>query len=410
MLDEVARRAKTLQESNKFLEHEIAERRNAEHALRVSERRNRTLLSTITSVVWVADDKGCFVEDLPSWTRYTGQPREVYQGLGWHTAFLETDREKAQLAWARALAAVEPFELECRLWHNPSQQHRYVSLQAVPVTDADKRVHEWIGTVTDIDDQRRAESELRTLNSELEQRVAARTAELETANKELESFSYSVSHDLRAPLRAVSGFARLLREDHGEQLDAEAQRKLDVVLSEARRMGVLIDELLAFSRLGRKALELSDLDMNALARRVYERLRSQHQDSDPAVQIGALPAAPGDRVLLEQVWANLISNALKFSAKTTQPLIEIGGISQSTEHIYYVRDNGAGFDPRYQSQLFGVFQRLHDAKDFQGTGVGLALVQRIVNRHGGRVWAEGKLGEGATFYFTLPKEQADGTV
>jgi light-regulated signal transduction histidine kinase (bacteriophytochrome) len=314
------------------------------------------------------------------------------------------------MAWARALVAVEPFELECSLWHEASQHYRYVRVQAVPVADPDKRVHEWIGTVTDIDDQRHAESELRTLNSELEQRVAARTAELETANKELESFSYSVSHDLRAPLRAVSGFARLLREDHGEQLDVEAQRKLDVVLSEAHRMGVLIDELLAFSRLGRKSLESSKLDMNELARRVYERLRSQHQDSDPTVQIGALPGARGDRVLLEQVWANLISNALKFSAKRNRPLIEIGAITEAVEHIYYVRDNGAGFDPRYQSQLFGVFQRLHDAKDFQGTGVGLALVQRIVNRHGGRVWAEGKLGEGATFYFTLPKEQAHGTV
>lgn len=257
----------------------------------------------------------------------------------------------------------------------------------------------------EVAERERAEAELRRLNDELERRVAERTAQLEAANKELEGFSYSVSHDLRAPLRAVVGFSRMLIEDHGAQLDGEAQRKLDVIQGEAQRMGQLIDELLAFSRLGRKPLSIGDLDMTALVRATYESLGGRHEAAArPDFRLGSLPRARGDRVLIGQVWANLLSNALKFSSKREQPVIEVNAASDEKEHIYFVRDNGAGFDPRYQSKLFGVFQRLHGSTEFPGTGVGLALVQRIVARHGGRVWAEGRPNEGATFYFTLPKE------
>jgi len=254
-----------------------------------------------------------------------------------------------------------------------------------------------------------AKDKLRELNAELEQRVANRTAQLEAANKELESFSYSVSHDLRAPVRAIAGFSRLLWEAHADQLDAEAQRKLGIIQSETQRMGDLIDDLLAFSRLGRKEMQRSDLDMQEMARSMYERLHAQHQGPQVEFRLGSLPHAQGDRVLLEQVWANLLSNALKFSAKREKPVIEVSAISDAKEHIYFVRDNGAGFDPQYQSKLFGVFQRLHRADEFAGTGVGLALVQRIVTRHGGRIWADSKPNEGATFYFTLPKEVPDGS-
>jgi signal transduction histidine kinase len=253
-----------------------------------------------------------------------------------------------------------------------------------------------------------AQDELRRLNAELEQRVADRTTQLAAANKELEGFSYSVSHDLRAPVRAISGFSRMLLEDHGDQLDDEARRKLGVLQSEASRMGTLIDDLLAFSRLGRQAIQKSELDMKELARAVFEGLRAQHQGPNPEFRLGSLPRGMGDKTLLGQVWINLLGNALKFSAKREKPLIEVSAVSDAKEYIYFVRDNGAGFDPRYQSKLFGVFQRLHDASEFPGTGVGLALVQRIVVRHGGRIWAEGKPEEGATFYFTLPKENNDG--
>jgi signal transduction histidine kinase len=262
----------------------------------------------------------------------------------------------------------------------------------------------------EIAERQRADEGVRQLNAELERRVLLRTEELQAANKELEGFSYSVSHDLRAPLRGIIGFADALMEDHGPELDEEARRKIKVVQDEGRRMGVLIDELLAFSRLGRKALQLVELDMGKLARGCVDGMAPQINGHDLDLQIGTLPPARGDRVLLGQVWTNLLSNAVKFSSKSDRPRIVVSAVTDEKEHIYYVRDNGAGFDPRYKSKLFGVFQRLHDASEFPGTGVGLALVQRIVNRHGGRVWAESRPGEGATFYFTLPKEQSDGAV
>ena len=412
MLAEIGRRAEVLQESNRQLEREIAERRGAEEALRQSERRNRTLVAASSAVVWTADGHGQFIEEEPTWAAYTGQAREQYQGLGWRRAFEPGAAAAIEAAWAAALPNAAAFELELRLWHAASQRHRHVSVRAVPVRDAGdtgSAAGEWIGTVTDIDDQRRAEGDLRELNAGLESRVASRTAQLEAANKELESFSYSVSHDLRSPLRAVAGFSRLLWEDHAEQLDEEARRKLGFVQKEAQRMGVLIDDLLAFSRLGRQSMQKRELDMQAMAQDVYTRLQAQHGGTAVQFRLGTLPAAVGDRVLLEQVWANYLSNAVKFSGRREHPVVEVGAISEEKEHIYFVRDNGAGFDPRYTAKLFGVFQRLHDASDFAGTGVGLALVSRIISRHGGRVWADGKPDAGATFYFTLPKEPANGS-
>ncbi len=255
-----------------------------------------------------------------------------------------------------------------------------------------------------------SDGRLRALNAELEHRVEARTEQLAAVNKDLEGFSYSVSHDLRAPIRAIGGFAALLVEDHASELSSEAGRKVGIIRSEAARMGRLIDDLLAFSRLGRKALEPAELDMVEMARNIYERLNRAESAETVDFRLGSMPRAYGDRGLFEQVWMNLLSNAVKFSAKMDKPVIEVGGITSESENVYFVRDNGAGFDPRYQGKLFGVFQRLHREDDFPGTGVGLALVHRIVTRHGGRVWADGKPGHGATFHFSLPKEGAHGGV
>jgi len=230
--------------------------------------------------------------------------------------------------------------------------------------------------------------------------------ELEAANKELEGFSYSVSHDLRAPLRGIAGFAQLLVSAPKDKIEQDGQRWLGIIQSETQRMGRLIDELLNFSRLGRQQITLISLDMTSLAKTVFEELTAHQTERKPQLELKPLPPARGDPTLMRQVFVNLLSNAIKFSRNRENPVIEIGFESDAEENRYYVKDNGAGFDPRYAHKLFGVFQRLHHEDEFEGTGVGLALVQRILHRHGGRIWAEAKLNEGATFYFTLPKSKA----
>jgi light-regulated signal transduction histidine kinase (bacteriophytochrome) len=229
-------------------------------------------------------------------------------------------------------------------------------------------------------------------------------AELEALNGELESFSYSVSHDLRAPVRAVLGYTRAIEEDYGPRLGDEGRRLLTVVQSEASRMGDLIDDLLAFSRLGRLPIVNVLVNMTSLAQDVA----TEHTESSGAgrvvIDIAPLPDVWGDRVLLRQVWVNLISNAVKYSGKTAEPRVHIWASQEAGCIVYYVRDNGVGFDMAYADKLFGVFQRLHRGGEFPGSGVGLAIVMRIVQRHGGTVWGDARLGAGATFSFALPRK------
>jgi light-regulated signal transduction histidine kinase (bacteriophytochrome) len=227
---------------------------------------------------------------------------------------------------------------------------------------------------------------------------------LERANKDLESFSYSVSHDLRAPLRALNGYARIIQEDDGEHLSAEGKEMLSRIWTNAERMGALIDDILQFSRVGRAELHRESVDMAQLARTAAEELSGDYPAT--VVRVGDLPAGDGDAAMLRQVWANLIGNAFKFSSRVEKPEVEVGSEQSGDETVYYVRDNGAGFDMSYAGHLFGVFQRLHPTEDYPGTGAGLAIVKRVVERHGGRVWAEGVVGKGATFRFTLGKAPA----
>jgi two-component system sensor kinase len=231
---------------------------------------------------------------------------------------------------------------------------------------------------------------------------------MEAANKELEAFSYSVSHDLRAPLRAISGFAEAVVEDYAPRLDDEGKHYLDLIQRNANKMGQLIDDLLAFSRAGRQQMKSMPIDMGGLIKEVLDQLAAPASERKMMLQVHPVPPAHGDQTLIRQVLANLISNAIKFTRTREQAVIEIGYAPELDSGAYYVRDNGVGFDMQYAGKLFGVFERLHAETEFEGTGVGLALVARIINRHGGKVWAEAAENQGATFYFTLPKEEQDG--
>jgi signal transduction histidine kinase len=248
---------------------------------------------------------------------------------------------------------------------------------------------------------------LRCENEDLQNRIRARTAELEASNKELEAFSYSVSHDLRAPLRAITAFSEILVSDHGASLSPDARTIADRVLVNSQRMARLIEDLLAFSRFTRQSLTRRPVDMARLVNEVLDELRKSGDTRPVTVEIGALPPCQGDHSLLRQVWINLLSNAFKFTRHQPEPRVEIGCREEADKIVYFVRDNGAGFDMKFAGRLFGVFQRLHRADEFEGTGIGLSIVHRIVQRHGGRIWAEAEEGKGATFFFSLPAAASD---
>ena len=254
----------------------------------------------------------------------------------------------------------------------------------------------------DVTDRKEAEKEISMLNESLERKVMERTVQYETVNKELEAFSYSVSHDLRAPLRAIGGYAKMLEEDYSSLFNEEGNRLLGEVQSNTKRMGTLIDNLLTFSRMGKKAVSKSLVDMTELTNIAATESRKAYS-TNAKIVINQLHPIMADHSLMMQVMTNLLSNGIKYTSRASRPMVEVSSEQKNGKIIYSVKDNGAGFDMQYVHKLFGVFQRLHTIDEFDGTGVGLAIVQRIINKHEGTVWAEATVDKGATFYFSLPR-------
>lgn len=390
-----------------IISRDVTERRRFEKALAVSEERYRSLAFAATQIVWTTCSRGRVVEDIPMWRAFTGQSLEEVKGMGWAEALHQDDREQASQVWLSAVNNRSFYDTEYRM-RRYDGEYRWMAVHGVPVLEADGVIREWVATCADIHDRKQAEEEIRKLNEELEQRVVQRTSELLTANRELEAFAYSVSHDLRAPLRAVDGFSRILLEEYSPQLPEKAQHYLTVTRKNAMQMGALIDDLLAFSRLSRQPISKQLLAPAVLVREVLDELHVDQENRRVEITVGDLPLCEGDPRLLKQVLVNLLSNGFKYTRTRAVARIEVGALTPAgRKPVYYVRDNGVGFDMRYAGKLFGVFQRLHAAYEYPGTGVGLAIVQRIVHRHGGLVWADAAVNQGATFYFVLSQDEAD---
>ena len=380
---------------------DITERVIAESAVRESESHFRQLVDSLPQLVWTCQADGQCDSLSRRWVTYTGIPEAPQLGFGWLDQIHPDDRAPTVAAWEAAVAAGTDFHVEFRLRRHDGE-YRWFDTQAIRLRDADGNTVKWFGSNTDITERRHAEEELR-----------ARTEDLARSNAELEAFTYSVSHDLRAPLRYISGFSSLLSERVGGSLDEKSRHYVDTISRSVRDMGLLIDDLLQFSRSGRSELQVTDVDMEQALSEALEPLRREAADRDIEWSIGPLPRVVGDHGLLRQVWVNLVGNAVKFSRSRLTARIEIGVMDcdgesahgAPIEDVFYVRDNGVGFDMQYAHKLFGVFQRLHSVAEFEGTGIGLANVRRIVNRLGGHVWAEAELDNGATFYFALPRRK-----
>ena len=385
---------------------DITDRKQAEQALLDNRQRMDNIIANSPGAIFrCANDREWTMEFLSAAiNRITGYPADDFLNnrvRSYASIIHPDDRRAVEEAVSAGLERKDRYEIDYRLVARDGTP-RWVHEQGLGVFAPDGRLLCLDGVIFDITDQKKAEEQIRKLNQELEQRVAERTAQLEAANKELEAFSYSVSHDLRTPLRAIDGFSHILLEDYRDKLDDEGKRLLNVVRDNTNRMGQLIDDILKFSRAGRLEINFSEIDMEQMARSVFAELRPSAADSKLQLEIEPLPSVTGDGAMLRQVFVNLLSNAIKFSRNREVPKIQVGATVKDGETQYFVKDNGAGFDMQYADKLFGVFQRLHSVNEFEGTGIGLAIVKRIITRHGGRVWAEGKVGEGATLYFSLP--------
>ncbi len=381
---------------------DITAARQTEEAQRVSEGRYRTLFEYAPDGILIADSESNYVDANTSICQMLGYTHDELIGL--HASNIVTEEEIQHIG--PALNAIKAEANYHREWQFRRKDGSIFPAEVIATKMPDGNL---LAMIHDITERKKIEKQIHQLNAELEQRVAERTAQLQVANKELEAFSYSVSHDLRAPLRHVAGFVELLKNDAGPLLSEKSNQHLATISKSAKRMGDLIDDLLAFSRVGRVEMQKTNVDLGGLVKEILTDLQGETKGRNIVWKIDPLPEVQADRSMLRQVLINLLANAVKFTRLRNPATIEVGcGPVEDNQITIFVRDNGAGFDPKYTDKLFGVFQRLHSSSEFEGTGIGLANVQRIIQRHGGRVWAEGAVDQGATFYFLIPKQTPGG--
>ncbi len=369
-------------------ELEITDRKRAEGALRQSEERYRALVMATSQVVWTTDANGLVI-DSPSWRAFTGQSPDQVKGWGWMDALHPDDRERVSARWSEAVRTQTIYETEYRIRRRDGE-FLDVSTRGVPVLRADGSVREWIGICTDS-----------TARKQTEEALIQRTRELERSNAELQQFAYVASHDLQEPLRVVANFTQLLAERYASQLDDDAREFIAFAVGGAVRMQQLIQDLLAYSRVGTQGRVLEPVDCNEALGRAVSNLRISVAESGALVSHDELPVIQADATQLVQLFQNLIGNGIKFRG-ANPPRVHISVVRKGDDWIFSVRDNGIGIEPQYAERIFALFQRLHRPEEFSGTGIGLTICKKIVERHGGKIRVESEPGHGSTFFFSIP--------